>query len=212
VFAVVSDGVAAGAGRTAQDHLPNVTGIQFKGAYPEMLALIRRFFPAIHVLGTLVVPSEVNMVREKERLVQAAKEVGIEIITVPVTSSTEIADAALSLTQRRVDAICHLPGNLVSAGFASVVEAARKARLPIFAFQSKQVRDGAVLALARDYFDSAREAGLVAARVMRGESPATIPFRVYDKNKLMVNVKAARDIGLVFPPALVKKAEEVIGR
>jgi ABC-type uncharacterized transport system substrate-binding protein len=212
VFAVVSDGVAAGAGRTAQDHLPKVTGIQFKGAYPEMLALIRRFFPAIHVLGTLVVPSEVNMVREKERLVQAAKEVGIEIITVPVTSSTEIADAALSLTQRRVDAICHLPGNLVSAGFASVVEAARKARLPIFAFQSKQVRDGAVLALARDYFDSAREAGLVAARVMRGESPATIPFRVYDKNKLMVNVKAARDIGLVFPPALVKKAEEVIGR
>lgn len=212
VFAVVSDGVAAGAGRTLEDHRPNVTGIQFEGAYPEMLALIRRFFPAIRTLGMLVVPSEVNMVREKERLVQAAKETGTEIITVPVTSSAEIADAALSLTNRQVDAIFQLPGNLVSAGFASVVEAARKARLPIFAFQSRQARDGAVLALARDYFDSAREAGLVAARVVRGENPATIPFRVYNKNKLMVNVKAARDINLVIPPELVKSAQEVIGQ
>ena len=47
---------------------------------------------------------------------------------------------------------------------------------------------------------------------MRGENPATIPFRVYDKNKLMVNVKAARDIELVLPPALIKKAKEVIGQ
>ena len=212
VFAVVSDGIAAGAGRTLEDHLPNVTGIQFLGAYPELLSLIRRFFPGMRVLGTLVVPSEVNMVRERERLDQAAKEAGIKVITVPVTSSAEISDAALSLTSRKVDAICHLPGNLVSAGFASVVEAARKARLPIFAFQSKQVRDGAVLALARDYFDSAREAGMVAARVMRGESPATIPFHVYEKNKLMLNIKAARDINLVLPPALIKMAKEVVGQ
>jgi len=92
------------------------------------------------------------------------------------------------------------------------VEAARKARLPIFGFQSRQARDGAVLVLARDYFDSAREAGLVAARVMRGEKPASIPFRAYDKNKLMVNVKAAREIDLALPPALIKKAQEVVGQ
>jgi ABC-type uncharacterized transport system substrate-binding protein len=212
IFTVVSDGVAAGAGRTAEDHRPNVTGIHYKGAYPEMLALVRKYFPTMRVLGTLIAPGEVNMVREKQRLIQAAKAAGMEIVAVPVTSSAEVADAALSLTTRKLDAICHLPGNLVSAGFASVVEAARKARLPIFGFQSRQARDGAVLVLARDYFDSAREAGLVAARVMRGENPASIPFRAYDKNKLMVNVKAAREIDLVLPPALIKKAQEVIGQ
>ncbi len=212
VFTVVSDGIAAGAGRTVNDHLPNVTGIQYKGAYPDMLALIREFFPNIRVLGTLFVPGEVNMVREKERLLRAAKAAGMEIVSVAVNSSAEMVDAALALTSRKVDAICHLPGNLVSAGFPSVVKAARQARIPIFGFQSRQARDGAVLALARDYFDSGREAGLVAARVMRGENPATIPFRVYDKNKLMVNVKAARDIELLLPPALIKKAKEVIGQ
>ncbi len=60
VFTVVSDGVAAGAGRTTR-YRANVTGIDFKGAYPEMLALIREFFPNIKVLGTLFVPGEVNM-------------------------------------------------------------------------------------------------------------------------------------------------------
>jgi len=186
VFTVVSDGIAAGAGRTAKDHLPNVTGIQYKGAYPEILALVREFFPAIRVLGTLFVPGEVNMVREKERLLQAAKKAGMEIVSVAVNSSSEMVDAALALTSRNLDAICHLPGNLVSAGFPSVVEAARKARVPIFGFQSRQARDGAVLVLALDYFDSGREAGLMAARIMRGENPATIPFHTYDKNNLIV--------------------------
>lgn len=212
VFTVVSDGIAAGAGRTVNDHLPNVTGIQYRGAYPEMLALIREFFPNIRVLGTLVVPSEINMVRENERLLQAATAVGMKIVTVAVNSSAEMVDAALSLTSRRLDGICHLPGNLVSAGFPSVLEAARKARVPIFSFQSGQAREGAVLALARDYYDSGREGGLVAARVMRGENPATIHISTYDKNKLMVNVKAARDIDLALPPALIKKAKEVIGQ
>jgi ABC-type uncharacterized transport system substrate-binding protein len=212
IFTVVSDGVAAGAGRSAQDHRANVTGIDYKGAYPEMVALVREYFPNIRVLGTLIAPVEVNMVREKERLIQAAKAVGMEIVAVPVTSSAEVADAALALTSRKLDAICHLPGNLVSAGFASVVEAARKARLPIFGFQSRQARDGAVLVLARDYFDSARESGLVAARVMRGKNPASIPFRAYARNKLMVNVKAAREIDLALPPALIKKAQEVLGQ
>ena len=212
VFTVVSDGIAAGAGRTADDHLPNVTGIQFRGAYPDMLALIGEYFPDIRTLGTLFVPGEVNMVREKERLIEAANTVGMEIVTVAVNSASEMVDAALSLTSRRVDGICHLPGNLVSAGFPSVLEAARKARVPIFSFHSGQARSGAVLALARDYYDSGREAGMVAARVMRGEDPATIPIRTYDKNKLMVNVKAALDIEMVIPPALIKKAKEVIGQ
>ena len=47
---------------------------------------------------------------------------------------------------------------------------------------------------------------------MRGENPATIPIHTYHKNKLMVNVKAARDIKLILPPALIKKAKEVIGQ
>ena len=120
------------------------------------------------------------MVREKERLIQAAKAAAMEIVAVPVTSSAEIADAAWrsppaswtrSVTFREIWFLPDLPG----CGSGAQGEASDPR------FSKPPSRDGAALVLARDYFDSAREAGLVAARVMRGENPASIPFRNYDK-------------------------------
>ncbi|HWP60397.1 MAG TPA: ABC transporter substrate-binding protein [Candidatus Acidoferrales bacterium] len=211
VFSVVSDAIAAGAGRSDNDHLPNVTGVHYQGAYPEMLRLMRENFPSVRVLGTLFAPAEINMVREKDRLLEAARQTGIEIVALAVNSSGEMGDAALSLVNRRIDAICNLPGNLTSAGFPTLVAAARDRQIPIFTFHSAQARQGAIVALARDYFDSGREAGLLAARVMRGENPGKIPFQAHSKNKLMVNLEAARNIGLTVPSTLIEKAE-VIGK
>ena len=150
--------------------------------------------------------------QEKVRLLEAAKQTGIEIITLAVNSSADVADAALSLISRKIDAICHLPGNLTSAGYPSIVAPARNHKIPIFAFQSAQARQGAIMVLARDYFDSGREAGLVAARVMRGENPGKIPFQAHSRNKLIVNLEAARSVGLAVSPTLLKKAEEIIGK
>src|SRR5262249_19587292 len=124
--------------------------------------------------------------------------------------SSEVADAALALTSQKIDGICQIPGNLTAAAFSSIAAAARKARLPIFAFTSTQARKGAAIALARDYFDAGREAGPPAAAArMRGENPANIPFHPYSENKLLVNPEAARAVGLELPLQLIKRAEEV---
>ena len=143
---------------------------------------------------------------------EAARKRDFNVVAMAAHKSADVADAALALTSQRIDVICQIPGNLTGAAFPSIVAAATKAKLPIFAFQTIQARNGAVVALARDYDDTGREAGLLAARVMRGENPATIPFIPYSKTKLVVNTKAARHIGLTIPPAIVKKAEEVIGQ
>ena len=212
VFTYVANGVIAGAGRSDEDHLPNVTGVYLGGGYDELLAIIRESFPSVRTMGTLFVPSEVNTVFHKDQLVEAARKVGIEIVAVAASTSAEVPDAALSLCSRRIDALCQIPGNLTASAFPSIAQAARRARLPIFAFQSSQARAGAAVVLARDYGDGGRESGLLAARVMRGESPATIPFQLVSRTKLIVNLEAARGAGLTLPPALIKRAEEVIGQ
>jgi putative ABC transport system substrate-binding protein len=181
-------------------------------ASEDMLVLIREVLPNARVLGTLFVPAEVNMVYQREQLNRAARKFNMEVVAIAANTSAEVADAALALSSRNVDAICQLPGNLTGTAFSSIASAARKAKLPIFAFQSSQARLGAVIVLGRDYFDAGREAGLLAARVMRGENPAEIPFRPYNKNKLLVNLEAARATGLALPLHLVKRAEEVIGK
>ena len=210
IFTYVASGVHAGAGRSDTDHLPNVTGVYLGAAYGDMLAIIRKFFPSIRTLGTLFVPAESNSVFHKDIMTEEARKVGIEIVTVAANTSVEVPDAALALCSSRIDAVCQIPGNLTAAAFPSIAHAAQRTKLPIFAFQSSQAHAGAMVVLARDYAEAGREAGLIAARVMRGESPASIPFESVKKTKLVVNLAAARGRGLTLPPALIQRAEEVI--
>jgi ABC-type uncharacterized transport system substrate-binding protein len=131
---------------------------------------------------------------------------------IAANSATEVGDAALALAASHVDVICQLPGNLTAQAFPSIAQAAKRARLPIFAFQSSQIFAGAIAGVTRDYYDSGREAAHMAARVMRGESPAGMPFVGFSKTKLIVNVATAKALGITTPPAVEKRADQVVGR
>ncbi|HHT9137160.1 MAG TPA: ABC transporter substrate-binding protein [Candidatus Wunengus sp. YC60] len=212
VFTYIANAVVAGAGKSNEDHMPNVTGVYMEGAYDEMMSIIREYFPFVRVVGTLFTPSEVNTVLHKGKITDAARKAGIGVVAVAANSSAEVSDAALALCNRKIDAVCQIPGNLTASSFPGIAQAARKAMLPIFAFQSTQAQAGAAVVLARDYYDGGKEAGLIAARVMRGENPANIPFQPFTKTKLIINLEAARAYGLKIPPSLLEKAQEVIGR
>jgi ABC-type uncharacterized transport system substrate-binding protein len=211
VFTYVANAVVAGAGKSDTDHLPNVTGVYMMGAYDKMLALIREVLPRARVLGTIYVPAEANMVHQRDALVKAAAG-SFEIVSVPANSSVEVADAAIALATGRIDAICQVPGNLTVTAFPGIAQAARRARVPVFVFQSAQLQAGGVLAVSRDYHGSGRETGLLAARIIRGERPAAIPLLEYVPTKLMVNLDAARQIGFTIPPAVIQRAHDAVAR
>ncbi len=212
VFTFVADAVVAGAGRSDEDHLPNVTGVYTHGAYDEVIAALRECLPSVRTVGTLFVPSEVNTVYHKDMMVKAANAAGIEVVALPVASSTEVADAAIALCSRRIDALCQVAGNLLGSSFSSIAQAARRAKLPVFGFLSTQARQGAVVVVARDYYDGGPEAGRLAVRVMRGEDPASLPFQPLRTTRTIVNLKAARDNGLTIPPTLIRRADEILGQ
>jgi len=67
-----------------------------------------------------------------------------------------------------------------------------------------------MLAMARDYYDGGRETGLLAARVMRGESPADIPFANVRTMRLIINLARAQQLGLTIPAFILSRADEVI--
>lgn len=212
VFTYVANAMAAGAGRSNTEHLPNVTGVYMMSAVEPMLDLVRESMPAARTLGTIYVPAEVNMVQQRDLLLKVAAAKGFDIKSVAANSSTEVGDAALALSTSGIDAICQIPGNLSATAFPSIVQAARRARIPIFVFQSAQLYGGAVLAVSRDYHGAGMEAGRLAARVIRGEPTAAIPLIEYAPTKLMVNLDAARQIGFTIPAAIVDRAVEVVGR
>jgi ABC-type uncharacterized transport system substrate-binding protein len=212
VFTYVADPFAAGAGTTDTEHLQNVTGVYLIGAYAQTMPLIKEFLPNVRTLGTVYVPAEINMVSQLAVMQKAAREAGIELKSVAANSSTEVGDAALSLVSQNIDAYCLIPGNLTAQAFPSIAQAANRAKLPVFVFQTSQVHGGAIAGMTRDYYDSGRESAHIAARVMRGESPGRIPFVGFDKTKLIVNATAARALGITPPDAVLKRADQVIGR
>ena len=211
VFNYVANGLKAGAGRSNTDHAPNVTGVSLLPANDEALALIRTHFPSIRKLGALYCPAETNMVHYKNGLDESAKRAGFEVVYVPAETATDVPDAAAALMSRDIDAVLQIPGNLTASAFGSISEAARRSHVPVFAFQKSQAIGGAMVVVARDYYDSGRHAAFLAARIMRGENPKQIPLEDFGGTNLIVNLDAARGLDIAIPPALVQSAAEVIG-
>ncbi len=212
VFTYVANAKAAGAGRSDTDHLPNVTGCYSPGAYQEVLDLMLAYFPHLKRIGSVYVPSEVNTVFHRDQMLAVATAHGVEFKAMAANSSTEVADAAMALATSNVDAICQLTGNLTASAFPAILHAAREARIPVFGFQGALVHQGALAGVARDYYDSGREAAGLAVRILRGESPATIPLVEFKKTMLMINLDTARELGITTPPAILAGAREIVGR
>lgn len=212
VFNYLADPIAAGAGTSLDVHAENVTGSFLVSAYDQMIPIIRAYRPNVKTIGTVYVPAEANMVSQRIVMEAAVKAAGLELRAVAANSAPEVADAAFALVAGGVDVICQIPGNLTAAAFPSLAQVAKRAKIPVFGFQSTMARTGAVAVAARDYYDSGRESAHMAARVMRGESPARMPFVPISTTKLIVNVATARDIGVTTPPSVLTRADDVIGR
>jgi ABC-type uncharacterized transport system substrate-binding protein len=209
VFSLVANPVVAGAGKSDRDHQPNVTGAYIPAPHAEGLAALRQCLPNLRRVGTLFVPSEVNSVYYKDELLKAAAALGIEVELVGVSNSGEIADAAIALCSRDLDAVCQISDNLTGASFASIAQAARRARLPIMGFASGQAKNGAFMAVSRDFYDGGVASAKIAARVLHGESPGQIPFQLVQTLKYVFNRGAATAAGVVIPPDLQRRGETI---
>lgn len=210
VFTVVADPLLAGAGKSDEDHLPNITGVCTQGPYAEMAELLRTHFPAIRRVGTLFCPAESNSVANKDLFARAAAQCGLKVEAVAVNSAGELSDAAMALCGRSLDAVVQVIDNLTAAGFPAVARAANRARLPIFTFQDATIDAGATVVLSRDYYEAGKETAAMAVRVMRGEKPGEIPFAPPRTMRLLVNPDNAAAIGFRIPPALLEKAQKVV--
>ena len=211
VFTNSGDPIGAGAGESFQQHLPNVTGICTISDFSGMMDLLQDLFPSLQRIGTLYSPGEINSVRYQEELTRTAQQRGVEVDLVPVSASSEIADAALSLVSRRPQAIAQIVDNLTSPGFPTMVEAARNGGVPIFGFEATMAQQGAVAAVSRDYTQAGRDSAGFVLRILKGESPAGIPIQLVSRTLLVLNPEAAQLFGLRFSPELLGKADLVIG-
>ncbi len=210
VFTMVANPFAAGVATTAAEHLPNVTGAYGSNDVPAMLPIIKQLMPKAHRVGALFAPTEVNSVYSHDLLVKGAKDAGYELISLGMNSPSEAPDVTQSLCGQQIDLICLPNSNLAGSSFPTIIQSAKRAKVPVFGFLGNMATQGAVVVLTRDYHDMGHDSGLIAARVMRGEKPAAIPLHQSTKNRLLINREAATAAGFTLPESLLKSADKVI--
>jgi putative tryptophan/tyrosine transport system substrate-binding protein len=195
VFNILSDPFAAGAGTTDSNHLANITGVYSPGfGDPEQtkrVELIKRVAPKAKRLGILFSPGEPLSVGLKDKMTKAAKAAGLAVEAVPINSVSEGTEAATALVGKKVDAI-EIYGNAAHGAFESIIQVAREHNVPIFSPSPFEILKGATAAFYPDFQEGGVQAGKMIARILKGESPGSIPFYRLMATKEQVSPEAAR--------------------
>jgi len=210
VFGAVANPYRTGAGDSADDHLPHVTGASASSPVAEQLDLVREVLPQADKVGwiwcTAQVSSEFYVGLARKR----AAELGIELLEANVNTSADVKQAAQSVVARGADVIVDGADNITSSAIDAVIGVAESSGLPFITVYPNLADRGAVIAQGWNYVENGRKTAAVAVRVLEGEDPAAIPFQTLDVRKLIVNETVAQRLGLTIPPELLSRAEDVI--
>lgn len=210
VFSNVGDPVRAGLGESFTKHLPNLTGISTMSDFDGLVSLVIESMPGIKIVGTIFTPGEINSVAYVEGLKIAAEKRGLTLITVPANTATEVADAAQAITSRGIEAFTQISDNLTGSCYSSIIRESYKSKIPYFGFVSDQAENGAVAVLARDYYSAGIDAVELAMQIIKGRSPADIPFKYVSKTSVKVNKEAMKYFNISIPDKFLNQEEQVI--
>jgi len=211
VFTSVANPYKAGAGKTPDDHLEYVTGVASTGPIRQTLIFLKKILPDAKKIGTLWTPSELNSEYYLELSRREARKLGLELVSVPVGSRSEVFLSAQILVNKKVDAIYQISDNTINESFEALGRVAEENSVPLIGGFLLSTHLGASAAMGWDFFDMGYKTGKIALRIKNGESPARIPIQYMKKIKLHINLLAAEKQGVNFSSEILEKAEEILG-
>ena len=206
-FTYCYDPVAAGAGKSFTDHLPNVTGV---GSFPpveETVDLIQKLVPHVKAVGTVYNSSEANSVKVISVAREMFRKRGIALQEVTATNTSEVFQSAQVACYRNVQAMWVTGDNTALQSFDGIVKATNAAKLPLIINDPEFTSRGALACVGIGWYPAGKAGGIVAARVLKGEDPAGIPFQEVVEEKLLLNHDVASRLGITFPPDTLKDAQ-----
>jgi len=209
LITAVTDPVSAKLVKSNEKPDTNVTGTSDMNPVADQLKLIKEIIPTAKKIGIIYNSSEVNSQVQADIADQAAPGLGVEMVKVTVTASNEVMQAAQSMVGR-VDAIYVPTDNMVVSALASVVKVGEDNDIPVFGAESNTVENGAVATVGIDYYQLGRMTGDMAVQVLKGEKPQDMAIQQQQGSDLILNLKAAQNMGVTVPEAVIAKAKTVI--
>ena len=209
LITAVTDPVSAKLVKNNDKPGTNVTGTTDMNPVKDQLKLIKDIVPNGKKVGIIYNSSEVNSQVQVKIADEAAPELSLKLTKVTVTASSEVMQAAQSLAGR-VDAIYLPTDNMVISSLASVVKVAEANKIPVISGESESVASGALATVGIDYYKLGQTTGDMALRVIKGEKPQDMAIEKQEGTELVLNLKAAKNMGVTVPESIISKAKNVI--
>lgn len=208
IYSAVSAPIEAGLAYADRPFDGNATGTSDQIPVRDQLALIRALQPEAKTIGLLYTVGEINSQVQAGQYKEAAAEFGFEIVESTITTGADIPLALPGLIEK-VDCISMLTDNTVVQHLDLVLDKTDAAKLPVYGSEIEQVKNGCLATVGIDYVALGRQTGLMAARVLNGESADSIPFEILKDFAVYYSSEAAQALGIVIPESQLAGMNEV---
>jgi putative ABC transport system substrate-binding protein len=193
----------------------NVTGTSFLG--PELIAkrlqLLREVVPGLSRVAALWHPnaySERTMAGVLNEIEVAARTLGMQLQLVPAVSPDDFAGAFAAMTRERADALIVLPSPMLFGEYGRIASMSVSSRLPAMGAAREFVDFGGLMSYGVNLPDLARQTATYVDKILKGAKPAELPVEQPIKFELVINLKAARELGLSITREFLLLADDVI--
>jgi putative tryptophan/tyrosine transport system substrate-binding protein len=212
---MTNDGDPVGTGFVASLAHPggNITGLstlapEISGKRLELLKEIIPKLSRVAVLGTSTRSDNAQSLSEVDL---AAKRLGVKLQYVDVLSPKDIESAFRAASNGGAEAVLMIMSGAVYIGHrAEIVEIAAKSGLPVIYRLREDVEAGGLMTYGVNLTDLDRRAATYVDKILKGVKPADLPVEQPTKFEFVINLKAAKQIGLTIPPNVLARADKII--
>jgi putative ABC transport system substrate-binding protein len=211
VMATTADAVGAGLIASLGRPGGNVTGLSSLGTEltTKRLEILKDAIPRLARVGVLRPPGGQTLQLKELRAAALALKLKLEELDTQLDAKG-LESAFQTAKQKQVGAIMTTTGRRFFAERKRIVELAGKYRLPAIYFQKEFVDEGGLMSYGADFDDLYRRTAGYVDKILKGAKPADLPVQQSTKFEFVINLKAAKQIGLTLPPDLLARANRVI--
>jgi putative ABC transport system substrate-binding protein len=212
VFSAASDPVGLGLVASLNRPEGNLTGMSTLTTplVAKGVELLKELLPAASVMAYLANPSNPSGGGESKAALAAAQNLGFALHVLNASTEDELVTAFKTLTMLHADGLVVAGEPFFDSRRQKIVELAATHAVPTSYAWRENVVAGGLMSYGTNLADSYRQAGVLAGRVLKGEKPSDLPVMLPTKFELTINLKTAKTLGLMVPPSLLARADEVI--
>lgn len=212
LFVLGADPVASGLVTSLNRPGGNISGVVFFSSQlgAKRIGLLRQMVPSATTIGMLAFSLSPEDKTERSQIEAAARETGQNVLIADAARESDIDAAFATFAEKGVGAVLVGSGPFFRSHKEQIVALAARNKLPTSYSLREYVEVGGLMSYGTSIGDAYRQAGLYAARILKGEKPADLPVVQATKFELLINMKTARALGLTVPQTLLVAADEEI--